>query len=347
MLIGFTIMPRSTAPTPTATPAPIPARNPPLGRENPRGASEYPAFLPRLRIQKTASQNPPTTVPTAAAPKTTNASNASCESTICASNVDSIRGPSVACVSQESFLYGGRQKLDLPQLLDAHPAYLSEGRLGARFDLGVAPEGGFLVSFQRHPGDDVDRMASIPQELVHVEDTGEAGRKASLLSEFAACALRYPLARLEPASWQHPVRVHVRFLVAHQEQCSLPLHDCCDPHPEVHTESCTILAHAASIPASSPGRATRRPPALPPGAETDSSARPGSPTRRMLRAPGANLRLRRDVRRKFRGYRPRWLGNIRSYGGGEGGRRAFRPLRRRTPGSSPGRRLRSRRPLLR
>src|SRR5215207_9639164 len=240
MLIGFTIKPRSTAPTPTAIPAPTPARNPPLGRENPRGASEYPTFLPRLRIQKTASQNPPTTVPTAAAPKTTNESNASCESTICASNVDSIRGPSVACVSQESFLYGGRQKLDLPQLLDAHPAYLSEGRLGARFDLGVAPEARLPASFQRHSGDDVDRVASLPQELAHVEDAGEAGREARLLGEFAARALRYRLARLEPASREHPVRVPVRFLVAHQEQGSLPLHHCRHPHPEVHTESFTI-----------------------------------------------------------------------------------------------------------
>jgi hypothetical protein len=29
-----------TAPTPTATPTPVPARIPPLGRRNPRGASE-------------------------------------------------------------------------------------------------------------------------------------------------------------------------------------------------------------------------------------------------------------------------------------------------------------------
>src|SRR5918995_2615110 len=218
MLIGFTIMPRSTAPTPTAIPAPIPARNPPLGRENPRGASEYPTFLPRLRIQKTTSQNPPTTVPTAAAPNTTNESNASCVSTICASNVDSIRGPSVAGVSQESFLYGGWQKLDLPQLRDAHPAHLSEGRLGARRDLGVAPEGGFFVSFHRHAGDDVDCVAPLPQELAHVEDAGEASCEARLFGEFAARALRYRLARLEPASRQHPVRVPVRFLVPHQEQ---------------------------------------------------------------------------------------------------------------------------------
>src|SRR5918994_2800543 len=108
MLIGFTIIPRSTAPTPTAFPAPLPARNPPLGRENPRGASEYPTFLPRLRIQKTASQNPPTTAPAAPAPSTMNESNASRESTICASKVDFVRGPSVAGVSQEPFLYGSR-----------------------------------------------------------------------------------------------------------------------------------------------------------------------------------------------------------------------------------------------
>ena len=60
----------------------------PLGRENPRGAREYPTFLPRLRIKETASQNPPTTAPAATASITTNESNASCESPICASEVD-------------------------------------------------------------------------------------------------------------------------------------------------------------------------------------------------------------------------------------------------------------------
>ena len=59
------------------------------------------------------------------------------------------------------------------------------------------------------------------------------------------------------------------------------------------------------------GWPTRRPPALPPDAETGRGARPGPPTRRRLRAPGANLRLRRDTRRSLRGYRPRWLGSCR------------------------------------
>src|SRR5919112_5053171 len=163
MLIGFTIMPRSTAPTPTAIPAPIPARNPPLGRENPRGASEYPTFLPRLRIQKTASQNPPTTAPAAPAPNIMNESKASRESAICASKVDSIRGPSVTGVPQQPFLYGGWKKFDLLQLLDANPAYFCEGRLGIRLDFGVAPEVRLPVSFQRHSDDDIDRVASLLQ----------------------------------------------------------------------------------------------------------------------------------------------------------------------------------------
>src|SRR5215211_473555 len=116
-------------------------------------------------------------------------------------------------------------------------------------DLRVAPEACFLVCFQRHPHDDVDRMTPFSKELAHVEDTGEVGRKTRFLQEFAACARWYRLARLEPASRQYPVRVPVRFLVANQEQCSLSLHHHRDPHPEVHAKSCAILAHAASIPA--------------------------------------------------------------------------------------------------
>src|ERR687889_1212738 len=201
------------------------------------------------RSNETASQNIPTTIPATAASNRTTESNVPCGSAICTSNVDVIWGPSIRGVPQESLLYGGRQKLDLPQLIEAHPAYLSERRLGMRLDFGVAPEARFPVSFRRHSGDDVDRVASLPKELAHVEDAGETGGEVRLFGEFAARALRYRLARLEPASREHPVRVPIRFLVAHQEQGSLPFHDCCDPHPEVHTESCTILAHAASIPA--------------------------------------------------------------------------------------------------
>src|SRR5215211_5221377 len=242
-------MPNSMAPTPTAIPVPTPARIPPRGRENPRGVREYPTFLPKLRIHVTASQNPPITAPTASEYNTTTESNTSCESAICASHVDFVRAPSVASVPQEPLLYGGRQKLDLPQLLDAYPPYLCEGRLGIRSDLRITPQAWLLVSFQDHPHDDVDRMASLPQELAHVEDTGEPCRKARLLSEFAARARWYRLARLEPASRQHPVRVPIRFLMAHQKQRLLPLHHHRDPHPEVHTKICAILAHAASIPA--------------------------------------------------------------------------------------------------
>src|SRR5215210_5431174 len=219
------------------------------------------------RSNETASQNIPTTVPATAASNNTTESNVPCGSAICASNVDVIRGPSVGGVLQEPFLNAGGQKLYLPQLTDAHPAYLSERRLGTGLDFGVAPEACLPVSFQRHSGDDVDRMASLPQELAHIDDAGEAGSEARLLGEFAARALRYRLARLEPASREHPVRVPVRFLVAHQEQGSLPLHHRRNPDPEVHTVSFTILAHAASIPARRPGRATRRPLALRPGVE--------------------------------------------------------------------------------
>src|SRR5215212_1341099 len=133
-------MPRSTAPAPTAKPARIPARNPPLGRENPRGAREYPIFLPKLRIHVTASQKPPITAAAANESTRMTESNVSCESAICALNVDVIRGPSVASVSQEPFLYGGRQKFDLRQFLDAYPAYFCEGRFGTGRDLGVTPQ---------------------------------------------------------------------------------------------------------------------------------------------------------------------------------------------------------------
>src|SRR5215207_2443257 len=204
-------MPSSTAPTPTAIPAPIPTRKPPRGRENPRGAREYPTFLPKLCIHATTSQNPTTTATAATEYNTTIESNASCESAIRASHVDFVRGPPVAGVPQEPLLYGGRQKLELPQLLDACPAYFCEGRLGIGGDFRVASEARLPVSFQGHPHDDVDRMASLSEELAHVEDTAEAGREARLLSEFAARARWYRLARLEPTSRQHPVRVPVRF----------------------------------------------------------------------------------------------------------------------------------------
>src|ERR671920_443900 len=204
------------------------------------------------RSNETASQNIPTTIPATAASNNTTESNVPCGSAICASNVDVIRGPSVGGVPQEPFLYGDRQKLGLLQLIDAHPAYLSERRLGARLDFGVAPKARLPVSFQRHSGDDVDRMASLPQELAHVEDAGEAGSEARLFGEFAARTLRYRLAWLEPASREHPVRVPVRFLVAHKEQGSLPLHHRRNPDPEVHTVRFTILVHAASIPARRP-----------------------------------------------------------------------------------------------
>src|SRR5215212_1799786 len=196
MLSGVTIILRSRAPTPTAIPAPIPARNPPLGRENPRGAQECSNFLPKLCSNETASQKPPITAAATNESSRTTESSASCESAICASNVDVFRDPFVASVLQEPFLYGGRQKLDLPQLLDTNPTYPCEGRLGAGGDLGVTPQTRLPVSFQSHPRDDVDRMALLPQELAHVEDTGEAGREACLLSEFAARATGYRLARL-------------------------------------------------------------------------------------------------------------------------------------------------------
>src|SRR5215218_8139478 len=109
------------------------------------------------RSNETASQNIPTTIPATAASNNTTESNVPCRS--------SVRG-----VPQEPFLYGDRQKLDLLQLIDAHPAYLSERRLGTRLDFGVAPKARLPVSYQRHSGDDVDRMASLTQELAHVED---------------------------------------------------------------------------------------------------------------------------------------------------------------------------------
>src|SRR5215208_6986165 len=93
------------------------------------------------RTNETASQNIPTTIPATAASNKATESNVPCGSAICASNVDVIRGPSVGDVPHKPFLYGGRQKLDLPQLIDAHPAYLSERRLGTRLDFGVAPSG--------------------------------------------------------------------------------------------------------------------------------------------------------------------------------------------------------------
>src|SRR5215208_3369679 len=113
----------STIPTPTAIPAPIPARMPSRGRENPRGAREYPTFLPKPHSHKMASQKNPITAAAAKVSTTTVESNASCESAICALDVDVFRGPSVAGVSQKPLSYGGWQKLYLPQLLDAYPAY--------------------------------------------------------------------------------------------------------------------------------------------------------------------------------------------------------------------------------
>src|SRR5215211_9555919 len=98
---------RSRAPTPTAIPAPIPARIPPCGRENPRDAREYPTFLPKLRSSETASQKPPITAAAANVSIRTSQSNASRESAICALNVDVVRGPYVTSILQEPFLYGG------------------------------------------------------------------------------------------------------------------------------------------------------------------------------------------------------------------------------------------------
>src|SRR5918995_3330958 len=107
-LRGVTIILRRKAPIPTAMPAPIPDRSPPLGRENPRGAREYPIFLPKLRIQVTASQNTPITIPATAASNKTTESNVSCGSAIRAAEVDVLRGPSAGDVPQEPFLYGSR-----------------------------------------------------------------------------------------------------------------------------------------------------------------------------------------------------------------------------------------------
>src|SRR5215207_4959270 len=123
-----------------------------------------------LRSNKTASQNIPTTIPATAASNNRTESNVPCGSAICASNVDVIRGPSVGGVPQEPFLYGDRQKLDLLQLIDAHPANLSERQLCTRLDFGVAAKARLPVSFQRHSGDDVDCIASLTQDLAHVED---------------------------------------------------------------------------------------------------------------------------------------------------------------------------------
>src|SRR5215212_5241710 len=238
----------STAPTPTAIPAPIPARIPPRGRENPRGAREYPTFLPKPRSHKTASQKNPITAAAANVSTRTVESKASCASAMRALDVDVFRGPSVAGVSQEPLLYGGRHELYLPQLLDAYPAHFREGRPGTRRDFRIAPQGRLTVSFQLHPHHDVDRMAPLLMELAHVEDSGEAGRKVCLLGELAARAPWYRLARFQPASRQDPVRVPARFLVAHQEQGPFSLHHRCDPYPEIHGRSCAVLAHAASIP---------------------------------------------------------------------------------------------------
>src|SRR5215203_1303113 len=237
------------AKAPTNNPRKIPPGTPPSGRENPRGAKEYPILFPKLLIRRTESQNPPTTNPATAASRATTESKAPCDSPTSAPEVDVIRDPSVAGIVQEPPLHGIRQKLDPPQLIHAYPAHLTQSRLGTWRDLRITPQNSVIVPLQRHPGHDVDRMPPLAQKLAHVEHPGETCRKAGLLGELALRALRYRLARLEPASRQHPVRVPVRLLVTYQEQCSSPLRHHRHTHAEVHARCGAVLAHAASIPA--------------------------------------------------------------------------------------------------
>src|SRR5829696_2708553 len=237
------------AKTPTATPAPIPARIPPFGRENPRGAREYLALLPKNLIRVTEAQNTASTRTAIAASSATTESRSPRASATGAPEVDLVRSPSAIRVGQEPLLYGGRQECYVPQLIDAHPTDLPPRRLRAGLDLGIAPQDSLIVAFQDHARDDVDRVPSLAQELAHVEYPGEAGRKARLLGELAARALRYRLARIEPSPRQHPVRLSIRFLVAHQEQIPPTFDHRRDPHPEVHAVRCAVLAHTASIPA--------------------------------------------------------------------------------------------------
>src|SRR5215207_319813 len=237
------------AKAPTNNPRKIPPGTPPSGRENPRGAKEYPTLFPKLLIRRTESQNPPTTNPATAASRPTTESKAPCDSPTSAPEVDVIRDPSVVRIIQEPPLYGIRQKLNLPQLIDAYPAHLPQSWLGTWRDLGITPQDSIVVPLQRHPGHDVDRMPPLAQKLAHVQHPGEAGSKAGLLRELTNSALRYRLARLEPASRQHPVRVPVRLLVTYKEQCFSLHHHHRHTHAEVHARCGAVLAHAASIPA--------------------------------------------------------------------------------------------------
>src|SRR5918993_2974304 len=222
------------AKAPTNNPRKIPPGKPPSGRENPRGAREYPTLFPKLLIRRTESQNPPTTNPATAASRATTESKAPCDSPTSAPEVDVIRDPSVAGILQEPPLHGIRQKLDPLQLIHAYPAHLPQCRLGTWRYLGITPQDSVIVPLQRHPGHDVDRMPLLTQKLAYIQHPGEAGSKAGLFRELTNSALRYRLPRLQPPPRQHPVSFPIRLLVTRQQQRPSPLHHRSHPHPEIH-----------------------------------------------------------------------------------------------------------------
>jgi hypothetical protein len=148
----------------------MPASRPPFGREKPNGAREKLTFRPKARTTVTPSQNRQITSPATAVFVRTTESSVPCGSlTASVLEVDLVRRPAAGGVLQQPLLERDRKQADLPQLFDADPPELAQGRFRAWCYLRVASEGGLRFRLRLHACYDVDRVPVLAQKLAHVE----------------------------------------------------------------------------------------------------------------------------------------------------------------------------------